>query len=249
MSGWRVDLSQPQPHLWSTSESPTAFHLIQAIWFTHATEGWEILEEKRWMEYALRHPGYTESIFPPYILSFFFSYTTISQSCGHNGGTVTPLSLPQALPPFLFLPLYRHRSLLPCLPTRHTSTSPPRLCQGVSEWWSFSGPHEWSCGFSVPHIRSRALAFCMLQEFGLAVHQALTTSSLTLTAASAELDKLPEAHSQYAVWNYADVSLFTFVFINFYKNICAFLRHPFRKCSLTNSEWKWLPICMIHSKS
>lgn len=180
---------------------------------------------------------------------FFSSYTTISQSCGHNGGTVTPLSFPQALPPFLFLPLYRHRSLLPCLPTRHTSTSPPRLCQGVSEWWSFSGPREWSCGFSVPHIRSRALAFCMLQEFGLAMHQALTTSSLTLTAASAELDKLPEAHSQYAVWNYADVSLFTFVFINFYKNICAFLRHPFRKCSLTNSEWKWLPICMIHSKS
>lgn len=89
MSGWRVDLSQPQPHLWSTSESPSAFHLIQAIWFTHATEGWEILEEKRWMEYALRHPGYTESIFPPHILSFLFSYTTISQSCGHNAVTVT----------------------------------------------------------------------------------------------------------------------------------------------------------------
>lgn len=65
VSGWWVDLSKPQPQLWSTPESPIGFHLIHPIWFAHTAEKWEILEEKRWMEYALIHLPHR---FPPFSL-------------------------------------------------------------------------------------------------------------------------------------------------------------------------------------
>lgn len=202
MSGWRVDLSQPQPHLWSTPESPIGFHLIQAIWFTRAAEEWEISEEKkRRMEYALRHLDCTVALFfrlafLPFF--FFLSDAAVPQSCGCNSVTVLPPASPCSTTTItttfiLFLSL--HLYLSPPSVRRAPAPS-PRVCRGVSEWWSFSGPCERSCGFSVPHIRGRALALCMLQEFGLAEHQALTTSSPALAAAKRRPDKLPEPHSQ-----------------------------------------------------
>lgn len=120
---------------------------------------------------------YSHSIFPPCLPLFFSSYAAIPQSCGCNTDSTTFVS-------FLTLHLYLSLSLPPPL-VRLALAPSLRLWQGVSEWWSFSGPCERSCGFSVPHIRGRALALCMLQEFGLAEHQALTTSSPALAASSA----------------------------------------------------------------
>lgn len=131
---------------------------------------------------------YRHFIFPPCFPLFFSSYAAIPQSCGRSAPTVPPPS--DSLPSF-------HLPFPPLLPRCAPALAPSRrLCRGVSEWWSFSGPREWSCGFSVPHIRGRALAFCMLQEFGLAEHQALTTSSPALAAASAgQTNYLSPAHS------------------------------------------------------
>lgn len=171
------------------------------------TEKWErILEKKRWMEYALRHPTIQSHT---HILSPLFSpYGAIPQSYGWNTDS-SPLRHP---PP---LHLYLSPSLPP--PTvRHALSL--HLCWGVSEWWSFSGPCERSCGFSVPHITGRTLALCMLQEFGLAEHQALTTSS------QHRPDKLPEPHSQYT-WKYANVPLFIFILINLYKDAHVLSKH------------------------
>lgn len=127
---------------------------------------------------------YSRSIFPPRFSPFLSpppSYAAIPQSRGRN--TVTVLSL---FPPSLPLSLHLYHSLTLPSPSMGLALAPSlRLHQGVSEWWSFSGPWEWSCGFSVPHIRGRALALCMLQEFSLAENQALTTSSVALAAARA----------------------------------------------------------------
>ncbi len=114
---------------------------------------------------------------------FPFFYAAIPQSCGCNTVTGGYLPPPPSSSFSLFSPLSRSlpASILPRCAT--LSLHLPRLWS-VSEWWSFSGPCERSCGFSVPHIRGKTLALCMLQEFGLAEHQALTTFSPALAAAS-----------------------------------------------------------------
>lgn len=158
--------------------------------------------EKRRMEYALRHLDCTVALFfrLAFLPFFFFSSdAAVPQSCGCNSVTVLPppqspcstTTITTTFFPFLSLHLY-----LSPPSVRRAPAPSPRVCRGVSEWWSFSGPCERSCGFSVPHIRGRALALCMLQEFGLAEHQALTTSSPALAAARRGPDKLPEPRSQ-----------------------------------------------------
>lgn len=127
---------------------------------------------------------YSHSIFLPCLFVFFSSYAAICQSHGCSTATVPPSNPSTTY--FLFLSLHLYLSLPLFLPSVRLDLTPSlRLCRGESEWWSFSGPCERSCGFSVPHIRGKALALCMLQEFGLAEHQALTTSSPALAAASA----------------------------------------------------------------
>lgn len=123
---------------------------------------------------------YSHSIFPP-----CFPLFSPHMQPFLNHAVVTLWLYPTPPPFFLFLSLHLYLSLpLPPPSVRGALAPSLRLCRGVSEWWSFSGPCERSCGFSVPHIRGRALALCMLQEFGLAEHQALTTSSPALAAAS-----------------------------------------------------------------
>lgn len=138
---------------------------------------------------------YSHSIFPPRFSPFlFFPPLHMQPFLNHAVATLWLYSLY-----FLLLPLSLHlyHSLTLPSPSMGLALAPSlRLRQGVSEWWSFSGPWEWSCGFSVPHIRGRALALCMLQEFSLAENQALTTSSVALAAARAvQTNYLSPAHN------------------------------------------------------
>lgn len=120
---------------------------------------------------------YSHSIFPP-----SFPLFSPRMQPFFNHAVATLWLYPPSTTTFLFLSL--HLCLSPS-PASSLALAPSLcLCPGVSEWWSFSGPCKRSCGFPVPHIRGRALALCMLQEFGLAENQALTTSSPALAAAS-----------------------------------------------------------------
>lgn len=106
-----------------------------------------------------------QSIFPPRVSASSLNHAVVTL------WLYTPPSHPHTLlPPWLSSSVSLLTSI--SLPSSGAPRSPLHLCRGVSEWWSFSGPCERSCGFPVPHIRGRALALCMLQEFGLARHQA-----------------------------------------------------------------------------
>lgn len=80
------------------------------------------------MEYALRHPDYTVTLF--FRLDFPFFYAAIPQSCGCN--TVTGGYLPP--PPSSFFSLFTSISLLSCLlPLVRHAVAPSRRLWGVSE--------------------------------------------------------------------------------------------------------------------
>lgn len=105
VSGWWVDLSKPQPQLWSTPESPIGFHLIHPIWFAHTTEKWEIVRGEKMNGICINTPS---TLLSP----FFSSYTAIPQSCDCNTVTV-----PRCTTSFLFLSLRLYLSP-PFLPLR-----------------------------------------------------------------------------------------------------------------------------------
>lgn len=149
------------------------------------------------MEYASRHLDWTPA--PFFLPRFRLSSPSTWPLLNHAAAALRPClpSSPSASPSS------RATATLPRSNSGRVLVSDGVLVNPASGpvVWVFFFVFFFDFFFPVPHITGRALALCTLQEFGLAEHQALTTSSRALARASTGPDKPAEPCAQRAFVN------------------------------------------------